>query len=148
MDVAHFRCRCCGKIKVRRSPEQRYCGEAVCQRARKQAWRRAKYASDPDYRLNQKQSTAAWLAKRGGAATYFRDYRRRRRDEKQCELPKIGVAKASPPTSANSDATLDESPIASGRYRLVPLEGANSDAISVQLSVIQSDLAALQISTP
>jgi len=150
MNDAHFRCSCCGKIKKRRSPEQRFCGETACQKARKQAWRRAKYASDPDYRLNQKQSTLAWLQKQGGAAAYFKDYRRRQREKGQHELPKsqlTNTGRALKERRANSDAKLDDSPVFSGKYRLVPLDGANSDAISVNLSIIPVDLGVLQIST-
>jgi len=152
MNNASFRCRCCGKIKKRRSPEQRFCGEAACQRVRKQAWRRSKYASDPDYRLNQKQSTSAWLQKQGGAAAYFKNYRRQRREQGQRKPPKpestTNAGRALSDASANSDAKLDDSLILSGKYRLTPLYGANSDAIAVKLSIIPADLMGLQISTP
>ncbi len=147
MNNARFRCRCCGELKPRQSAEQRYCGKAACQRARKKAWRRAKYASDPDYRLNQAQSTAAWLEKQGGAAAYYREYRRRRRQhDRQSGAP--AQPDPSPGPSANRDASSDDSPVLSGRYRLVPLGGANRDAISVQLSVIAKNFAHSQISTP
>jgi hypothetical protein len=147
MNKARFRCRCCGELKPRRSAEQRFCGKAACQRARKKAWRRAKYASDPDYRLNQAYSTAAWLQKQGGVAAYYRDYRRRRRQQARSGAPaRGGEPRASP--SANRDANQDDSPVLSGVYRLVPLSGANRDAISVQLSVIAKDFEHSQISTP
>ena len=147
MNNARFRCRCCGELKPRQSAEQRYCGKAACQRARKKAWRRAKYANDPDYRLNQAQSTTAWLEKQGGAAAYYREYRRRRRQQgRQPGTPTR--PDPSPGPSANRDASSDDSPVLSGRYRLVPLCGTNRDAISVHLSVIAGDSGHLQISTP
>lgn len=147
MNKARFRCRCCGELKPCRSADQRYCGKAACQRARKKAWRRAKYASDPDYRLNQAHSTAAWLEKQGGAAAYYREYRRRRRQQGCSGVP---VRRDEPPPgpSTNRDANSDDSPVLSGMYRLVPLCGANRDAISVQLSVIAGDFAHSQISPP
>lgn len=147
MNNARFRCRCCGELKPRQSAEQRYCGKAACQQARKKAWRRAKYANDPDYRLNQAQSTAAWLEKQGGAAAYYREYRRRCRQQgRQPGTP--ARPDPSPGPSANRDANQDDSPVLSGVYHLVPLGGANRDAISVQLSVIAEDFSHLQISTP
>jgi hypothetical protein len=147
MNNAHFRCRHCGKLKPRQSAEQRYCGKAACQQARKKAWRRAKYANDPDYRINQAKSTAAWLERQGGAADYYREYRRRRRQ--QGRQPGMSDRPdPSPGPNANRDARSDDSPVLSGRYRLVPLCGANRDAISVHLSVITDDFGHSQISTP
>ena len=148
MNNARFRCRCCGELKPRQSAEQRYCGKAACQRARKKAWRRAKYASDPDYRLNQAQSTVAWLEKQGGAAAYYREYRRRRRRQHGRQSGAPAQPDPSPGPSANRDASSDDSPVLSGRYRLVPLGGANRDAIYVHLSVIAKDCVHSQISTP
>ena len=160
------KCRCCPcTIRTRRS-DQVYCGKKACQRIRRNAWRRAKYARDPDYRLNQKQSNEAWLAEQGGAAAYHRGYRRRRRERGQptqltlpekvkqpvsC-APETGApnsAGANGPAlgSANSDAVLGESPIVSGIYKITPLQGANSDAISVKLLLISAELGDSQIST-
>lgn len=79
MKAVRFKCRHCRRMVSGGKPGQKYCGEKACQRARKREWSREKYASDPDYRLNQKQSTEAWLESRGGAAQYYRDYRRRKR---------------------------------------------------------------------
>lgn len=79
MNTSRFKCRHCRRMVSGGKPGQKYCGQKACQRARKRKWSREKYASDPDYRLNQKESTQAWLRSRGGAAQYYRDYRRRRR---------------------------------------------------------------------
>jgi len=146
MKKTRFRCRCCGKLKHCRSADQCYCGKTSCQRARKNVWRRAKYASDPDYRLNQAQSTAAWLDRQGGVAAYYREYRRRRRKQGRSGAP-TRSGEPPPAPSANSDASFGDSPVVSGIYHLVPLCGANRDAISVKLSVIAGDLAQSQIST-
>ena len=144
---ARFRCRCCDELEFGRSADQTYCGKADCQRARKNAWRRAKYASDPDYRLNQAQSTATWLEKQGGAAAYYRKYRRRRHRQGGASGTS-GNPDDSQAPSANSDADQDNSLVIPGLYRLVPLGGANSDAVSVQISVIAADFENSQISTP
>jgi hypothetical protein len=136
-----FRCRHCRQIKTKRTPEQKYCGSAVCQRARKNAWRRDKYESDPDHRANARDSTDAWLEANGGCAAYFRDYRagkRRRSPRRPGNPPKLRprAGDVEPAVAANSDAKLTEFAVNPGMYRLVPLESANSDAILVELTVI------------
>ena len=78
MDDGLFRCRGCGRFVTSRSDNQQYCGRQHCQRARKNAWRREKYAADSDYRANQRDSSARWMESQGGVGAYFRDYRRRR----------------------------------------------------------------------
>ena len=83
MRATRFKCRHCRRMHTTKRPGQRYCGASACQSARKQRWSREKYQNDPDYRLNQKESTEAWLESRGGAARYYRDYRRRKR---RCQL--------------------------------------------------------------
>ena len=148
MSKARFRCRCCGELKPRRSAEQRYCGKKGCQQARKSAWRRRKYADDPDYRLNQARSTAAWLESQGGAAAYYREYRHRHRHQGGGAPTREKPAKGDRNRpSANRDANHEDSSIVSGQYRLVPVRGANRDAIFVQLSVIKKESGHLQIST-
>ena len=139
-----FRCRHCGKLKARRTADQRYCGEPACQKARKNAWRRERYATDPDYRLNQDESTKAWLAANGGAAKYHREYRRKRK-ERRDELGRARseanavvryAAERREARAANSDASLPKSLAISGRYELVPLGGTNSDAFHAEIRVI------------
>lgn len=80
MRAGQYKCRHCGRICVEKRKGQKYCGEAICQRMRKLEWSRSKYASDPDYRANQRDSTDAWLLRQGGSAKYHRAYRRRRRE--------------------------------------------------------------------
>ena len=82
MRAQRFKCRHCQRLVTLGKPGQKYCGQKACQAARKREWSRKKYASDSDYRINQKESTAAWLETQGGAAEYYRDYRRRRRRRK------------------------------------------------------------------
>ena len=72
MRAGQFKCRHCGRVGVEKRKGQKYCGSRECQASRKREWNRRKYASDPDYRLNQRESTEAWLSSQGGAAQYHR----------------------------------------------------------------------------
>lgn len=152
MEERLFRCRDCKKIRIKRSEDQQYCGSGPCQKARNNAWRRAKYEVDPDYRANQQASTKAWLASQGGSAAYYRGYRKRRKEQqrknqrRQEPQDKKQAANAEQATgqaltsaaaeSANSNAKTPQSPVKSGRYRLSSCDTANSNAILVELSII------------
>ena len=140
-----FRCKKCKEIRPKRRHDQQYCRREACQKARKNSSRRAKYEADPDYRANQRESTKAWLASQGGAAAYYRRYRRWRKEQRRKKRARRAdnadradqQAQTSAITkSANSDAKTPQSCVISGRYRLSPCDGANSDAILVELSVI------------
>jgi len=135
-----FRCRHCKKLRLERTPEQRYCSDKGCQQARKNAWRRSKLALDPDYRANQRASTKAWLASQGGSGAYYRRYRERRRQQARCADDAEHVARRAGapvvPARAKSDAESRQSRVTSGRYSLLFCDGAKSDAIVVELSVI------------
>jgi hypothetical protein len=149
MEGQTFRCRHCKQIRARRVDDQRYCSKPDCQKARKNAWRRDKYDADADYRANQKASTQAWLASKGGSAAYFRSYRcerKQRRGEDRCDdgcAHSSGVAAGrsqagASEAGAKSDAKTTQEPLISGRYRLVACDRANSDAILVELSVLSA----------
>ena len=73
-----FRCRGCQKMYRQRVVEQQYCGGQACQQKRKNQWSRQRYAADADFRLTAKESTKSWLAAQGGAAKYYRKYRKQR----------------------------------------------------------------------
>lgn len=144
-----FRCRHCKKVQTKRTEDQRYCRRDECQKARKNAWRREKYQVDPDYRANHTASTKAWLASQGGSGAYHRDYRSRRKhrsrqgeqDSERVRADDVTAERTQEPMrdrSANSDAKPGDSPVLSGRYALIACDGANSDAILVELSVISN----------
>jgi hypothetical protein len=135
MDYGRFRCRHCRKLRRKRTRDQRYCGESACQKARKNAWRREKYAEDADYRANQRDSTNAWLEKSGGAAAYHRVYRKRRKPKATAKP----VAAATEEGSANSDAAFGKNTLKSGVYTLIPIpldKDANSDAYLARIDLI------------
>ena len=135
-----FRCRHCKKLRPKRGPEQRYCGSQACQKARNNAWRRSKRATDPDYRVNQQASTQAWLASQGGSAAYYRGYRKRRqlqtRPAGSSQDAQERARTLTTVASAKSNAKVSQRRVKSGTYRLVPCRGAKSNAILVQLSII------------
>ena len=158
MEKQRFRCRHCGRLKVQRVLGQMYCGERACQQARRNLWRRNKYAEDPDYRRNQQSSTAAWLSNQGGAAAYYRGYRSRQQSsavsnkhghlEAATGLATVPIRtkdekersdSSAPPACANRDALFDDSTFKSGRYMIVPSDCsslANRDAFLVEIRVI------------
>ena len=137
MDYGKFRCRHCGKLRRRRTAEQSYCGESACQKARKNAWRRAKYSTDADYRANQRESTNTWLAEQGGSAAYHRAYRRKQKESEPAES--IPAVRSEALASANSDALFGEFSFESGIYALTPITSksdANSDALLARIDFI------------
>ena len=153
MKAKRFRCRHCGELKLSRKKGQMYCGERACQKARKSRWRREKYAEDLDYRINQRESTQLWLESVGGAAKYYRGYRkkRKRRQVKPEAVLVVNRGSISAEKSlfakphgllgryANRDAISRNSLLKSGRYFIFPIGGkygANRDAIRVEIEVI------------
>jgi hypothetical protein len=52
----------------------RFCGSAVCQRARKTLWQRQKMSTDPDYKENQRACQREWQKHH---PHYWRTYRAR-----------------------------------------------------------------------
>lgn len=141
MDYGKFRCRHCGKLRRRRTKEQSYCGESACQKARKNAWRRAKYSTDADYRSNQRDSTNAWLAEQGGSAAYHRAYRRGRKEMTPATSSVSPAVQSDAPASTNSDASIEELCLESGVYALTRIGGksdANSDALFAKISIISA----------
>ena len=120
--------------------DQRHCGASECQKARKNAWRREKYAQDSDYRANQRDSTNAWLDEKGGSAAYHRGYRSRRRNASK---PRTASEQSSPswssPSNAKRDAKFAKSALPSGVYTLVPAQPVGSvkrDALLVEIAVV------------
>lgn len=69
-------CLCCKKRFDRHPavPDQQYCSDADCQKARKRKWQKEKLASDSDYRANQAEAQRQWRSRNRG---YWREYRRR-----------------------------------------------------------------------
>lgn len=133
-------CPCCLRvITPRRSvPNQRYCGQPECQRARKRAWRKEKRAQDGDYRETKKASQQRWQEKHPG---YWREYREKHPEytERNRQLQRERnryKRRVEPPGRLGTGQVRDASPFAKiakgdalsplprpipGRYRLVPV---------------------------
>ena len=152
MEAERFRCCWCKRLKLKRTRDQRYCDERECQKARKNAWRREKYATDADYRANQRDSTKAWLAARGGSAAYHRAYREAQSTEPGRTSRTSGGSRGKAASvddpkraeSANSDAETAHSAVKSGLYVISlvsPSPRANSDAFLAEMLLISPGCA-------
>ena len=69
---------CCQGFNPRpQNPDQQYCSERACQRARKRNWQRRKLLVDLDYRVNQSAARSSW---RGKNPDYWSNYRAKNPD--------------------------------------------------------------------
>ena len=136
------RCAACGEAFRRRSqvPNQKYCSELTCQRARRRRWQRAKRQSDADYRENQARAQRAWVQ---GHRDYWREYRRRH--PQYCESNRVATRQRQRERRrraaqfAKMDASRAVSRVPCGTYRLVPAraaEFAKMDAWVVEMALI------------
>jgi len=141
--VTRRRCLACGKL-FRPCPqvkEQSYCSKAECQKERKRRWHRKKLLDDPEYVQNRRDSQRRWREVHRG---YWQSYRKthpasvEKNRQRQRERNLLRTGQSRP--IAKMDASLEESRIIPGRYRLVPLDlggVAKTDAINVEIRVIQ-----------
>lgn len=122
------RCQCCGRSFRPRAqnPNQRFCSEAACQRARKRQWQRRKRASDPDYRVNEQAAQRRWAGEHRG---YWRQWReahpeyveRNRLAQRARNARRGGAVDAS--TLAKEDVWTGETALPSGTYQVRPWPG-------------------------
>lgn len=111
-----------------RHPDQKYCGQEQCQKARKNNWQCRKLARDEDYRLNQSECRANWAERNPG---YWKQYREKhpeyvqRNREKQRERNRINRGQPRVTSMISSVAKMDanhhEKPLISGYYKLIPV---------------------------
>jgi hypothetical protein len=136
------RCAACGEAFRPRSqvPNQKYCSELTCQRARRRRWQQAKRQSDADYRENQARAQRAWVQ---GHRDYWREYRRTH--PQYCESNRVAARQRQRERRrraaqfAKMDASRAVSRVPSGTYRLVPAsdaEFAKMDAWVVEMILI------------
>jgi hypothetical protein len=137
------RCVACGQAFRPRSqvPHQSYCSAAACQCVRRQRWQKAKRRSDSDYRENQARAQRAWAQ---GHREYWREYRRTH--PQYCESNRNATSRRqrqrrqrAKGAFAKMDASMPQTPIASGTYRLVPAaagEFAKMDASIVEITLL------------
>jgi hypothetical protein len=115
--------------------QQRYCGSADCQRARKKSWQKEKLASDPDYRENQAAAQGAWRKRN---RQYWREYRKSNPGYREQNRLRQRERSRQRRTIAKMDKQGVKTAIAPGRYRLVPLYGkiAKMDELIVEIGVV------------
>lgn len=137
-------CKHCHKHFNKRpqNPNQKYCSEPACQKARRRTWQKEKMQTDPQYRENQRDTGRRW---RENNPDYQREYRERnqeyternrvqqrvrnQRNTKQSALESI----------VNMDASNSNNRVSPGRYelrRVVHGEIVNMDVSMVEINVI------------
>ena len=110
MKCVTFRCACCKRVLPRnpRVKQQRYCGSAACQRARKAKWQREKMSEDRDYQATQRESQRLWQQNN---PDYWRQYRRNncdyRRRNRLLQRARDDVSRCRQPSTGNSLAKMD-----------------------------------------
>ena len=117
---------------------QRFCSNKVCQRARKAQWQRAKLATDPDYRANQRDCQQHWQHQH---PPYWRQYRQQRADyrERNRLLQQHRDHKRRLQPLAKMDVFEPVTSIQPGIYHLIPVVGphlAKMDVLSQKCHVI------------
>ena len=111
-------------------PDQAYCSEPDCQRARKRQWQRAKRLSDPDYRINQRAAQQAWTQRH---PDYWRDYRAAKPEYEQRNREQQRARDQ----ARNADlAKMDVCDLPSGLYRITrhpasPMENGDSWVVEI-----------------
>lgn len=144
MATGHRRCKHCGKRIYPRpqNPDQQYCAQPECQKARKREWQRQKLKNDPDYQENQRNAAHRWRAKNPDYWCNYRnqhkEYTKRNREQQKLRNQRRAGSRNS--AIANMDVSDSKNNINSGRYHLIPVTGelvANMDASIVEINVIR-----------
>lgn len=133
-------CACCGLPfqPVPQVPDQAYCSQPACQRARKQRWNQQKLENDPDYRDNKQRSQRDWMDRNSG---YWRQYRADNPDytERNRARQRVKAPSPMPVTIAKKDESNSSQTFKAGIYRITPIqrEGVENNAPwTVELSPI------------
>jgi len=117
-----------------RVKNQRFCGSAACQRARKTPWQRQKMATDPDYKENQRVCRKEWQKRH---PHYWRSYRSRSPEyfRRNRLLQRVRDRTRSIKGLAKMDASRPFSLVKPGAYYLIP-HLATMDALAQKVLVI------------
>jgi hypothetical protein len=114
-------CVACGRLVPAnpRAKNQKYCGAAPCQRARKAAWQREKKDKDEKYRQDQKDAQKDW---RDNNPDYWRKYRENHPEytERNRLLQKVRDSRPKAAHLAKMDALAQKAHFIPGTYYLVP----------------------------
>ena len=133
-------CKACGTAfqphpKV---PGQTYCSSAECQRERRRRWLEEKRQVDADYQGNEPQKIEQW---RNENPDYWKQYRQTNPDyaDRNRNLQQTRNQRSRNPVIANVYELPERSPLASGRYRLIPVIAdviANEYELIVEITVL------------
>jgi hypothetical protein len=138
-------CAGCGKAFWPRPqvPDQEYCGDEECRRARRRRWQRAKRQNDADYRDNQaraqrewaRENSAYWRAYRSGHPEYAQaDRERAKQRQRDCRRRAADAV-----AFAKMDSSTPLSAVPSGTYLLVPQDEekfAKMDSLMVEITLL------------
>lgn len=139
------RCAGCGEAFRPRPqvPDQEYCGDEECRRARRRRWQRAKRQNDADYRDNQARAQREWAREN---SAYWREYRwghpeyaqadRERAKQRQRDCRRHATDAG---TFAKMDSSKPLSAVPSGTYLLVPQgeeKFAKMDSLMVEITLL------------
>jgi len=126
--------------------DQRFCNRPICQKQRRNLWRKRKRASDADYRANQRDAQAHWLEKN---PDYYRNYRknhpdyaeknRQKQRERNRRRSRSSTGESDFPMIAKRDAWPLKNPTISGYYKIEAVSSAmiaKRDASIVKLTYI------------
>ncbi len=138
-------CKHCRKSFIPRpqNPNQQYCSESVCQKARKRDWQKCKRQNDSAYRENQRDANKRWRDKN---PDYQREYRARNTEytERNSRQQKVRnqqrAIRISPPSIVKMDASPCENHLNTGRYELRLVENGivKMDSSIIEINVISS----------
>jgi len=133
-------CKACGTAfqphpKV---PNQTYCSSPECQRERRRRWLEEKRQFDADYQGNEPQKIEQW---RNEHPDYWKQYRLDNPDyaNRNRNLQQTRNQRSRNPMIANVYELPELSPLASGRYRLIPVIDdviANEYELIVEITVL------------
>ena len=123
-------------------PVQKYCSKKECQQARKNAWNRKKFATDPDYREYKQTSQAR---RKENNPNYWKEYRASHPDYtlRNRKLQRIRNLKRlkqpAEPVIAIPDESIPVISIVTGRYKIIPVHSdmiATPDECIVEITAI------------
>ena len=126
------------------NPDQKYCSDPACQKARKRDWQRKKLQTDPEYRENKRDAGRRW---RENNPDYQREYRERNQEyteqnrAQQRLRNQQRTKQATQDTIVKMDASNSENCITPGCYelrRIVDGQIVKMDASMVEINVIST----------
>lgn len=135
-------CSACGQLFSPRAqcPQQSFCSQPACQRARKHLWQRTKRHSDTDYAKNQAKANSAW-SKRN--PDYWRRYRAHRIDEAALALGLEASLDEAVARLAEDASSKAERPVRTAHRRRtwylveLPLSARTAVALTVAVELIR-----------